>query len=166
MESIILAGMPGCGKSTTGVILAKMMGMQFIDTDLLVQQQERALLQEILDVKGAGYFLKAEEKCILSNTFENMVVATGGSVICSQKAVDYLKTFGKIYFLDLSYKNIQSRIHNLSVRGVVMTGGTTLQDVYNTRFPLYRDRCDIRLDCNGLASEEVAARIADLERKC
>src|SRR5512138_2833509 len=117
-ENIILIGMPGAGKSTVGVLLAKTLGMAFIDTDLLIQAQAGRLLQTIIDQDGVAAFLKIEEAVVLDLNPENTVIATGGSVIYSQDAIFHLKQRGRLIYLQLTYEEIEARIQNMASRGI------------------------------------------------
>lgn len=159
-SNIVLIGMPGSGKSTCGVVAAKMLLKNFFDTDLLIQNLEGISLQNIIDTKGIDYFKMAEERAVLDLDIQGTVIATGGSVIYSDKAMEHLKSLGKIIYLHLDYENMCSRISNLSTRGVVMKNGETLLDMYHERLPLYRKWADSRIDCNNSTVEETANKIA------
>jgi shikimate kinase len=135
--NVILIGMPGAGKSTVGVILAKTLGKKFIDTDLLIQEKEKRLLQEILNDDGTAEFLKIEESVLLSMSPEDSVIATGGSAVYSEAAIKHLKCTGIAVYLKLPFAEIKTRLSNITTRGVVMNGSQSLQDVYEERVPLY-----------------------------
>ena len=137
MKNIVFIGMPGAGKSTLGVLTAKTLGMNFVDTDILIQQKEGRLLQEIIDQEGTFGFLDIEQKYICETTFKNSVIATGGSVVYSKKAMTALKDTGIIVYLKISYSEMIRRINNISTRGIVQRKGQTLQDIYRERAPLY-----------------------------
>ena len=158
-SNVVLIGMPGSGKSTCGVVAAKMMLKNFFDTDLLIQNIEDSLLQDIIDKKGNNYFKKAEEDAILSLDIQGTVIATGGSVIYSQRAMEHLKSLGKIIYLHLDYDHMCERISNLSTRGVLMNNGNTLLDMYNERLPLYKKWADATIDCNNNTVEQTARQI-------
>lgn len=160
-SNIILIGMPGSGKSTCGVIAAKILLKNFFDTDLLIQNIEGISLQNIIDTKGNDYFENAEEQAILNLDIKGTVIATGGSVIYSDKAMQHLKELGAVIFLNLSYDNMCSRIKNLASRGVVMKQGTTLKDMYDERLPLYHKWADEIIDCDNLSVEQTAQAIFD-----
>ncbi len=160
-SNIILIGMPGSGKSTCGVIAAKILLKNFFDTDLLIQNIEGISLQNIIDAKGNDYFENAEEQAILNLDIKGTVIATGGSVIYSDKAMQHLKELGTVIFLNLSYDNMCSRIKNLASRGVVMKQGTTLKDMYDERLPLYHKWADEIIDCDNLSVEQTAQAIFD-----
>lgn len=157
--NIVLIGMPGSGKSTCGVVAAKMLLKNFFDTDLLIQNLEGARLQDIIDSKGNAYFEKAEEKSILSLDIQGTVIATGGSVIYSEKAMEHLKEIGKVIYLYIDYEHMCKRINNLSTRGVIMKNGETLRDMFDERLPLYEKWADVIIDCNNNSVEETALMI-------
>lgn len=158
-QSIILVGMPGAGKSTVGVILAKSLGLPFVDTDLLIQQREGALLQEIINQKGVPYFMECEQRHILEESFSGQVVATGGSVVYSAPAVQHLKKFGKVVYLEVSVKELTRRVKNFEARGIVKTDGETLQEILEQRRKLYETYQDITVHCDGLRMEQVVSQI-------
>ena len=142
MNNIVLIGMPGCGKSTLGVILAKTLGYDFIDTDLVIQKNEEKKLYEIIAEKGMDEFLVCENKAILSVNTKNTVIATGGSAILCAEAMEYLKTIGRIVYIKLAPEVIENRINNISTRGIVMEKGESIFDIYNKRAPLYEKYAD------------------------
>lgn len=158
-SNVVLIGMPGCGKSTCGVIVAKMLLKNFFDTDLLIQNIEGVSLQDIIDKKGINYFEKAEENAILNLDIQGTVIATGGSVVYSEKSMEHLKKLGTVVFLNLNYDNMCQRISNFKTRGVVMRKGNTLQDMFNERLPLYEKWADITVNCNNTTAEETAQAI-------
>lgn len=158
--NVILIGMPGSGKSTCGVVAAKLMLKNFFDTDLLIQNIEGASLQNIIDNKGNDYFQEAEEKAILSLDIQGTVIATGGSVVYSQKAMEHLKSLGKIIFLNIDYEHMLSRISNLSTRGVLIKNGETLKDMFDERLPLYEKWADDVINCNDNTVQQTAEAIA------
>ncbi|UNC91785.1 shikimate kinase [Candidatus Contubernalis alkaliaceticus] len=155
MKNIVLIGMPGAGKSTLGVLLAKALGRPFVDTDLLIQKREGKLLQSIIDQKGIQYFLTIEEEVILELEINNYVVATGGSVVYSQKAVNWLKKYGVVLYLSLPFEEIRKRVQNIKTRGVAMEKGQSLEALFMKRVPLYEQYADITIDCVGLTMEQV-----------
>ena len=150
MNNIILIGMAGSGKSSVGVILAKKLGFDFLDTDLVLQRQESRLLWQILSDDGLDGFYRAEEKALLSVTAERTVIATGGSAIYYENAMNHLKELGVVVWLKLPYEEIERRINNLATRGVAMKEGMTLRDVFDEREPLYRKYADITIECAGI----------------
>ena len=151
--------MPGSGKSTCGVVAAKMLLKNFFDTDLLIQNIEGQSLQDIIDGKGNEYFEKAEEQAILSLDIQGTVIATGGSVVYSAKAMEHLKQLGKIIYLNITYEDMCKRISNLSTRGVLMKNGETLKDMYDERLPIYKQWADVIVECSGNTVEQTARLI-------
>ncbi|MBQ3904563.1 MAG: shikimate kinase [Eubacterium sp.] len=158
-QNVVLIGMPASGKSTCGVIAAKVLLKNFFDTDLLVQGLEQSRLQELIDTRGTDYFFEAEEKAILSLQLEATVIATGGSVIYSEKAMQHLKSLGKVIYLRMSYEKMLERINDLTTRGIVVKNGTTLLDMYNERIPLYEKYADCIIDCDRNTVEETVEEI-------
>lgn len=157
--NIILIGMPGCGKSTAGVLAAKAMCMQFIDTDLLLQHAGHAKLQEIINKNGLDYFKELEEKVLSALDCENSVISTGGSAIYYENAMAHLRAIGKVVYLRLTYEQMCGRIRNLETRGIAMKAGMTLRDMYEERRPLYEKYADYIIDCGSGTVEETVARI-------
>ena len=147
MDNIILIGMPGSGKSTVGVLLAKALGYDFLDTDLVIQQREGQLLQEILDQRGVEYFLEAEEAAIASVHCRRTVIGPGGSAVCRPGAIGHLKELGPVVYLRVPMEELNRRITNLSSRGIAMEPGQTLADVMAYRAPLYEQYADFTVDC-------------------
>ncbi len=147
MGNVTLIGMPGSGKSTVGVLLAKFLGYGFLDVDLLIQQQQDALLQEILDRRGVAAFLDAEEQAVLGLQCDEHVIAPGGSAVCRERAAFHLKELGPVVYLRVELEELQRRIQNLSTRGIAMEPGQTLADVMAIRAPLYDKYADIIVDC-------------------
>lgn len=148
MKNIILIGMPSAGKSTVGVILAKHRGMSFIDTDVLIQSRQGRLLQEIINSDGTDAFLKIEESEIQSLDYSDTVIATGGSVVYSEKAMKHLKKTGIVIYLYVDMDTVNNRLKNLKTRGVVLGPGQSLEDIYRKRQPLYEKYADIIIDCS------------------
>lgn len=137
MNNIILTGMPSCGKSTLGRMLAKELGYAFIDTDDVIIQRNGCPLKDILDNEGLDGFIRREEEAVCSVTAENTVIATGGSVVYSPKAMEHLKSLGRIVYLCLDYKEVERRLGDLHERGVAIAPGKTLRDLFDERTPLY-----------------------------
>ncbi|NLJ16829.1 MAG: shikimate kinase [Clostridiales bacterium] len=161
-KNIVLIGMPSSGKSTIGVVLAKALGKKFIDTDLVIQEQENQLLQEIINKKGLSYFKLAEEKAILSlSEISDTVISTGGSAIYSRKAMQGLKANSYVFYLNLPYNQILSRLHNLSTRGIAMNNGQSLKQLYNERTPLYKKYADYIIDCDDKKIHSIVNEIVD-----
>ncbi len=147
MGNVTLIGMPGSGKSTVGVLLAKFLGYGFLDVDLVIQQQQDALLQEILDRRGVAAFLDAEEQAVLGLQCDEHVIAPGGSAVCRERAALHLKELGPVVYLRVELEELQRRIQNLSTRGIAMEPGQTLADVMAMRAPLYDKYADLIIDC-------------------
>ena len=158
-SNIVLIGMPGSGKSTCGVLAAKALLKNFFDTDLLLQNLEGKRLQSIINENGIEYFNKAEERAILSLDIKGTVIATGGSVVYSEKAMAHLRSLGKIIYLRLSYDEMEGSIKNITTRGIVLKEGETLLDMYNERAPLYERYADEILNCDGMTVEETVESI-------
>lgn len=158
-SNIVLIGMPGSGKSTCGVLAAKALLKNFFDTDLLLQNLEGKRLQSIINENGIEYFNEAEEKAILSLDIRGTVIATGGSVVYSEKAMAHLRSLGKIIYLRLGYEEMEKRIKNITTRGIVLKNGETLLDMYNERAPLYERYADEILNCDGMTVEETVESI-------
>lgn len=149
MNNITLIGMPGVGKSTLGVVLAKVLGYQFLDADLLIQKQEKKRLFEIIDEYGPEEFMQIENRVNSSIETENTVIATGGSVVYCQEAMEHLKSIGTVVYLKVSLKALSKRLGNLKGRGVLLKEGQTLEDLYKERIPLYEKYADIVVDEEG-----------------
>jgi shikimate kinase len=158
-SNIILIGMPGAGKSTLGVLLAKSTGKPFLDTDLLIQQKENRLLQDIINQDGIEKFLDIEKEVIINIKVENHVIATGGSAVYRQSSMDHLKKGGIVVYLKLSYTEIEDRIKNIKSRGIAMSQSVNLSDLFEERAPLYEKYADITVDCSGKHFEETISEI-------
>ena len=158
--NITLIGMPGSGKSTVGVLLAKALGFGFLDTDLVIQQQEGALLQDILDRRGVPYFLDAEERAVRSVQCDHHVIAPGGSVVCREGAINHLKAMGPVIYLRVPLEELKRRIHNLDSRGIALEPGQTLDDILTIRAPLYETYADYIVD--ALPGQELAQSVAQV----
>ena len=154
MRNLILTGMPACGKSTLGVVLAKTLGMKFVDTDLLIQEVENCKLQEIIDERGMQEFLRIEEKVLSETEEENSIISTGGSAVYSDKAMKHLGSIGDVVYIKLSLDEIERRLNNIKTRGIAMKPGETLADLYNMRVPLYEKYADITIETEGMGIEE------------
>lgn len=165
-ENIILIGMPGSGKSTCGVLAAKALLKNFFDTDLLFQGLEEKRLQDIIDDDGIEYFLSAEERAILSLDINATVVATGGSVVYSDKSMEHLKKSGKVIYLHLSYDTMVDRIKNITTRGVVVKEGDSLEDMYNERLPMYQKWADVVINCDNNTVEQTVEKIVKASNDC
>lgn len=161
-RSIILIGMPGSGKSTVGVLLAKVTCMQFLDTDILIQRRERMPLQRIINTRGTEYFSTCEESAILSIRQRGQVIATGGSVAMNEKAMMHLKTLGTIVFVDAPLSELVRRLWNLKTRGIVLRPGQTIEDLYYERRPFYEKYADITVRTGRSKVENVVQAIVEL----
>ena len=158
-ENIILIGMPGAGKSTVGVILAKALGMQFVDTDILIQERAGRMLQEILDKDGPDVFKRIEEEAILSLQPRHAVIATGGSVVYSEDAMTHLRSAGVVVYLEISYEAMVKRLENITTRGILLLPGQSLREMYDERIPLYERYADLTVACTGGNLESVVGSV-------
>lgn len=162
MKSIILVGMPGCGKSTLGVILAKEMGLDFVDTDIVIQQRTGFLLQETLERRGVVALLDEEEKAILSlDMSKSRVVSTGGSAVLRESSMKHLCKNGICVYIKLSCAEIEKRINNRDSRGIAAEKNETLQDIYNFRTPFYEKYADVVVECDG---KEVSENVEGIKK--
>lgn len=159
MKNIVLIGMPGAGKSTVGVILAKVLGYHFIDSDLLIQDQEQCLLKDIIERDGLEGLIAVEEQVNSNIHTENSVIATGGSVIYGAKAMEHLREIGTVVYIRLSFKTIKKRLGNIKQRGVVFREGQTLLSLYKERCPLYEQYAHLTIEAEGLDMEELMETI-------
>lgn len=153
-KNVVLIGMPGAGKSTIGVILAKVLGKDFIDADLVIQKKEGRLLREIIEQEGPDGFLAVEERVNAGLCPDAAVIATGGSVVYGQRAMEHLGRIGAIVYLKLSYPAVESRLRDIRGRGVVLRDGQTLLDLYQERAVLYERYADVTVEEDGLGVEE------------
>ncbi len=167
-ENIILIGMPGVGKSTVGVILAKILGWRFVDTDLLIQEQEGKKLREIIEEEGTEGFLRIENELCAGLEVSRCVVATGGSVVYGREAMAHLKEIGTVVYLKQSLRRLKRRLRNIRNRGVIQQPGQTLDDIFRERVVLYKEYADVTVDEFGLNVEEtitaVRKALADYRR--
>ncbi len=145
-ENIVLIGMPGCGKSTLGIVLAKMLCMDFIDLDLIIQRKISGSLQEYIDLYGVDAFLELEADTVEELECENTVIATGGSAVMIQRAAERLSSLGRVVYLSLPLCEIEKRVTNLQARGIAMRKGESLSDVYAERVPIYEKYAEITAD--------------------
>ena len=157
--NIVLIGMPASGKSTVGVILAKVLGKKFIDTDLVIQLREDALLADIIKEKGVEGFMKSEEEAILSVGENNTVIATGGSAVYGEKAMEHLKKNGTVIYLKVEKDELFKRLKNIKERGVVLKQGETLEEMYDNRSVLYEKYADIVIEERDSTIEETIEKI-------
>ena len=163
--NIVLTGMSGAGKSTLGVLAAKALGMNFTDTDILIQEKEHAFLQDILDDRGIEYFMHAEESVLCGLNADDTVIATGGSAVYYEKAMKHLSQNACVIYLAMPYEEIEKRVKNITTRGIVMKKGNSLRDVFNEREPLYRVYSDHVIDCTGCEIEQCVEMIVKIAEK-
>ncbi len=161
-DNVILIGMPGVGKSTVGVLLAKRLKLAFVDTDIYIQTREGKSLQELIQLYGADGFCDLEGNYILSLSATASVIATGGSVVYKQSAMEHLQAGGQIVHLDLELIRLQKRLDDIDARGVVIGPDQQLGDLYAERQPLYAKYADITIATDGLSSDQVVGQIIRL----
>ena len=160
-NNIILIGMPGVGKSTIGVILAKLLGYQFLDADLLIQQQEKKLLKDIINERGTDGFIEVENRVNAGIVAEHTVIATGGSVVYGKEAMRHLKEIGTVVYLEVSYDTIKKRLADIKGRGVVLRENQSLLDLYKERTPLYEKYADVKVTEEHLNVEQTIERLVE-----
>lgn len=164
-NNLVLIGMPGAGKSTVGVILAKVLGCQFIDADLVIQNEEGRLLKEIIEELGPEGFIEVENRINASIQAENAIIATGGSVVYGKEAMEHLKEIGTVIYLSLPYTEVESRLSDMKSRGVVLKEGQSLWDLYQERTLLYEKYAEITIEESGLSVEETIEEILKTKDK-
>ncbi|HVN24752.1 MAG TPA: shikimate kinase [Syntrophorhabdales bacterium] len=164
-SNIVLIGMPGSGKSTVGVLLAKRTSHGFIDTDVLVQTARGRSLQGIVDTDGYMALRRIEQEILLSLDCRNHVIATGGSAVYSPAAMEHLKLEGLVFFLETDLTTLVSRVRDFETRGLAKRQDQTLADLYTERSPLYEKYADVIVSCANLTHEEVCARIMEELRR-
>ena len=162
MKNIVLIGMPAVGKSTVGVVVAKRLGYEFVDTDLLIQKQEKRLLKEIIAQEGNDGFLAIENQVNRDLDVENAVIAPGGSVVYCEEAMEHYKKTGTVVYFKVSYETINRRIQNAKSRGVVLKEGQTLKDLYEERVCLFEKYADYTICEDGLTIEETIGNVLKL----
>ena len=165
MENVVLIGMPGVGKSTVGVVLAKVLGYQFIDADLLIQKKMNMVLSEIIKREGTDGFMKIENDVNASIEADRTVIATGGSVVYCEEAMEHLKSIGTVIYLKLSLESLSKRLGNLVGRGVVLKKGQTLEHLYEERTPLYEKYADLTIDEENQELEDTLQTILNCYKK-
>lgn len=165
MKNVVLVGMPGAGKSTAGVILAKTLGAPFIDTDLLIQMRAGKRLQEIIDAEGPASFLAAEEAAVFSLHCTGTVIATGGSVVLSPGAMAHLGKNSVIVYLEISFAAMKRRLANMTARGIVLLPGQDLRGMYDQRAPLYENCAGLTVRCSRKNTETVVQEIVTALRE-
>lgn len=154
--------MPGAGKSTLGVLLAKAIGYPFMDTDIILQHKEGQLLQEIIELKGLEAFKVMENEMLKELVRERHIIATGGSVVYCEEGMDHLKKLGLIVYIELSYETIKKRLHNIKTRGIAMEKNQSLRDIYDERCSLYRKYADVVVNCDGADIETSVSKILSI----
>lgn len=159
--NIVLIGMPGVGKSTIGVILAKVLGYSFLDADLLIQEQEGKLLREIIEEKGTDGFIDVENRVNASIRADRAIIATGGSVVYGKEAMEHLKEIGRVVYLKVSYAILEKRLADIKGRGVVLKEGQTLETLFEERSKLYEQYADIEVSEEGLDVEQTVEKLVE-----
>ena len=160
-NNIVLIGMPGVGKSTVGVILAKVLGYQFVDADLLIQKSEGKLLKDIIAEKGTDGFIEVENRVNASIQAENTIIATGGSVIYGKEAMAHLKEIGTVVYLHVPFTTLEKRLADIKGRGVVLKEGQTLETLFEERSKLYEQYADIEVSEEGLDVEQTVEKLVE-----
>ncbi len=160
-NNIILIGMPGCGKSTVGVVLAKKLGFQFVDSDLVIQEQSGKLLYQLIEELGEAGFLVLENQINTKICVDKSVIATGGSAVYGEEAMRHFKETGTVVYLKLPFEELEVRLGDLHKRGVVIREGSSLRELYEERIPLYEKYADITVDCSGIDLRNVMEKIAE-----
>ena len=158
-HNIILIGMPGVGKSTVGVVLAKKMGYSFVDSDLVIQQQEGKLLHELITEQGIDGFLQTENRINASIDVSRSVIATGGSAIYGKEAMEHFSQIGTIVYLKLSLASVEERLGDLQERGVTLREGQGLKELYAERIPYYEKYADIVIECENKSIRQIMEEI-------
>lgn len=161
MSNIILIGMPGVGKSTVGVVLAKRMGYRFVDSDLVIQEQTGKLLHQMISENGTDGFLAIENRINASLKADNTVIATGGSAVYGETAMAHFRDIGRIVYLSLPFEELKERLGDLSERGVVLKPGQDLQRLLEERTPLYERYQEIEIDCSQKQIREIVEEIVE-----
>lgn len=161
LDNLILIGMPGAGKSTVGVVLAKKLGMRFVDSDLVIQEQAGRLLHRIIEEDGLEGFLELEDRVNRELLVHNSVVATGGSAVYGTKAMNHFKTLGRVVYLKLPLAEVAERLGDLKERGVAMRPEQTLADLYEERVRLYEQYADETVDCEGKTLREIVEELTE-----
>lgn len=161
MKNIILTGMPGAGKSTVGVVLAKKLGYSFLDSDLVIQEKTGKLLHQLIEERGEAGFLMLENEINASIDTDRTVIATGGSAIYGKEAMEHFKRIGTVVYLKLPYAELKERLGDLHQRGVVLKDGFTLLDLYEERIPLYEKYADLLIDCDEKPIRKIVEEISN-----
>lgn len=161
-DNIILIGMPGAGKSTVGVVLAKTLGYDFVDTDIQLSRHIGTTLQEYINIYGIETFLKAEEKLVLSLACSSTVIATGGSVVLSEPAMKHLNDNSTTVFIDVPLDELRRRLINIRTRGIALKPGQSIEDIFRDRMPLYRRYADVTVPEDQRAVPDLEAIVAEI----
>lgn len=161
-ENIVLIGMPGAGKSTVGVVLAKRLGYQFVDSDLVMQEKYGKLLHELIEENGVEGFWKMENDLNASLQPHRAVIATGGSAVYGREAMEHLREIAAVIYLKLPFEEVEERLGDLNARGVTLKPGQTLLDLYEERVPLYEKYAHQVIDCNGRKLREIVQLAAEM----
>lgn len=164
-NNIVLIGMPGAGKSTVGVVLAKVVGHKFVDSDLVIQENTGKLLHELITEHGLDGFLEIENKTNSELDVAKSIIATGGSVIYGKEAMEHLKEIGLVVYLKLTLESIADRLGDLQQRGVALKDGQGLKELYEERVPMYEKYADLIIDCEEKSIREITAEIAEAYKK-
>ena len=162
MNNIVLIGMPGVGKSTIGVILAKMLGYTFIDADIVIQNEEKRLLKDIIESEGVDGFIEIENRINASIDVDNCIIATGGSAVYGKEAMEHYKQTAKILYLKIGFEALSGRLHDIKGRGVVLKEGQDLKALYEERCPLYEKYADYVVCEDNLTIEETIEKILEM----
>lgn len=163
-KNIVLIGMPGAGKSTVGVVLAKNMGYRFIDSDLVIQDAYGKLLHELIEEHGVEGFWEIENKANMGLDAQKSIIATGGSVIYGKEAMEHLSEIGTVVYLKLSYEEIEERLGDLNARGVTLKPGQSLKELYEERTPMYEKYAHVTIECDGKMIRDIVKEIAQYEK--
>lgn len=160
-DNFVLIGMPGAGKSTVGVVLAKKLGFSFVDSDLVIQEKYGKLLHELIEENGVEGFWKIENDVNVSLALHKCVIATGGSAIYGAEAMEHLREIGTVIYLKLPYEEVEERLGDLNARGVTLQPGQTLHDLYEERIPLYEKYAHVTIDCAGKVLRQIVSEIVE-----
>jgi shikimate kinase len=166
MDNIVLIGMPGVGKSTLGVILAKLIGYRFVDTDLIIQEKCGSLLREIIEKDGVQGFIDTENRICASINANHSVIATGGSVVYGKEAMEHLRSIGTVVYLKQDIETIRKRVGDMNGRGVVLRHGQSLEDIFDERAPLYEEYAHVTVELTlGTVEDNLSAVLEKLKKR-